>query len=127
MTDDHTAQQNVYATPMYIVRRYSGVQTVRDMADINDATITEMGKFLELSKPVRILLDLRGKYKVSFEIYEEALKALNMNEIDRIAIIQPKSKFVGALSEHTRDTYQKFINYQQFTDMRTAGRWLSQS
>lgn len=111
----------------YIERDYDGISSASDMATVNTATEKQIKKFLQLNKPIRILQDLRGSFATSFEIYEEAIKILNMYEIDKIAIVQPRDKFIAALADNTRDTYQKFINFRIFTDAEQAKMWLNEA
>lgn len=110
----------------YIVRSYSGVNKLSDMKKINQNTLKQMKQFIDLNKPIRIFQDLRGEFKVTFDIYEEALKVLNIYEIDRIAIVHSDNKFITAMAKNTVDTYQKFIKYKLFTDPNEAISWLNQ-
>lgn len=109
----------------YIERRYDGVESVSDMARINEVTEKEMERYVRMNKPIRILQDLRGNFVTSFEIYEEAIKVLNIYPIERVAIVQPADKFVKALAGNTMKIYQRFINYRMFTDVEQAKVWLN--
>jgi hypothetical protein len=121
------ADTNVYATEKYIVRKYDGVKSADDMAEINKATIVEMKKMVMRKTPIRLLLDLKGKITASFEVYEEAVKALDYYAIEKIAVIDTSDRVVRAIAEHTNDIYrQQFIKYRWFTDTLPAQQWLNQ-
>src|SRR6202042_523780 len=114
-------------TDRFITRRYDGIQSVDDMARLNRATSLEADKFIKLKKPIRILLDLRGNYATTSAIYAEAIKFLNLYEIDRIAIVQPVDLKLELLTQNTKDTYQHFIEYRKFDSESAAQKWLEEA